>query len=77
VDGQQGSAAPFDELHESSHRSGAMFIAHFHASLWLSESHELLVAQGDQGIDAHGAARGNVRCQKRDGSQQGGDGDEG
>src|SRR5713101_8161499 len=28
--------------------------AHFHPSLWLSESHDLLVTQGDYRVDTHG-----------------------
>src|SRR6266704_3034363 len=53
-----------------SYADGARF--HFHPSLWLSKSHDLLVPQRDHWIDAHSAPRGNVtrgpsdRC-KQDG----------
>src|SRR5437870_13870351 len=56
---------------------GSTVSGYFHPSLWLSESHELLVAQGDHGIDAHSAARGNVRGEQRDGREQCGDAGEG
>src|SRR6266566_800560 len=38
---------------------------HFHPSLWLSESHELLVTQGHYGVDTRRTARGDVARHER------------
>src|SRR5947199_1099708 len=42
---------------------------HFHPSLWLSESHELLVTQSHHGIDSGGAARWQVGGRQGDRQQ--------
>src|SRR5437762_5878927 len=39
---------------------GSTASGYFHPSLWLSESHELLVTQSHHGIDSCGAARWQV-----------------
>src|SRR2546429_155568 len=42
-----------------------LFRSHFHPSLWLSESHELLVTQGHYGVDTRRTARGDVARHER------------
>ena len=48
---------------------------YFHPSLWLSESHDLLVSQCDHRIDSHGAAQRNKAGDQRDRDEGEGYGD--
>src|SRR2546429_585040 len=56
---------------------GSTVSGYFHPSLWLSESHGLLVAQGNHRVDARRAACGNVARGKGHEQQEPGDTSEG
>src|SRR2546429_9505387 len=45
---------------------GSTVSGYFHPSLWLSESHELLVPQSNHGIEIHRPPRRDVACQQCD-----------
>src|SRR6266702_5434746 len=54
---------------------GSTVSGYFHPSLWLSESHGLLVPQGRHRIDFHRSPRGQIAREQCNEDEQDGDGD--